>query len=379
MKTLRISDIDNNLPKWTAMIQVIDAMRIQNTYGILVAETYRRFVFADSQIITSTTVIEEVNELEVPNLPFFFSLCSFTSMHRLAETDNFINVLGVIIHALPLQQLEVDEEPSIARDYFIVNQEKSPMIVTLWNEFEDNEGAIISENLSLSTQPISVIIVHPRVQEAIQLDDWFHDNFAELAQMIYSGAYNDPKALLRPAIDMEIKKIIEIQTTRINSNLIHHIATTLHQKMILCFVKNYHDHVNFSRNARHSIVTAYISNDVSDAESSTSRTIIEEVNEEEDPNLPSDFQLYPFGELHKEAYSSNLINLSLSMQESSIIMVNPVIQETKQLKHWYHSNIAELTQMVVEKNVSNPSMLLPPVNNNETTPIVTLLEDPTSV
>ncbi|KAL3516270.1 hypothetical protein ACH5RR_023172 [Cinchona calisaya] len=71
--------------------------------------------------------------------------------------------------------------------------------------------------------------------------------------------------------------------------------------------------------------------------------------------------------------------LSLSTQESSIIMVNPAIQETKQLKHWYHSNIAELTQMVAEKNFSNPSMLLPPVNNNETTPIVTLLEDPTSV
>ncbi|KAL3528984.1 hypothetical protein ACH5RR_008306 [Cinchona calisaya] len=34
--------------------------------------------------------------------------------------------------------------------------------------------------------------------------------------------------------------------------------------------------------------------------------------------------------------------------------------------------------MVVEKNFSSPSMLLPPVNDNETTPIVTLLETLTS-
>ncbi|XP_071923554.1 uncharacterized protein [Coffea arabica] len=101
----------------------------------------------------------------------------------------FLDVMGIVVHAFPAQDVYMEGTMRHGRDYVIVDHSKRPILLTLWEDFESIEGCVIDEAMptmpiiiamrvrvltenyiSLSTQPSSVILVAPDVLEARELD-----------------------------------------------------------------------------------------------------------------------------------------------------------------------------------------------------------------
>ncbi|XP_071917203.1 replication protein A 70 kDa DNA-binding subunit B-like [Coffea arabica] len=214
--TVPISRVDESAFDWTVLVQVIEADRVKIARDGDLSRSFRRFEFGDFQgikvsavafdddiaivdgrllpfrnyyisnaevreipdlvgtglysfywVIKEGTAIEEAAGSGELALPFYFELRSFQYFHFVADTDVFINVMGVVIHALPPRDVYFEGSKRYGRDYIIVDHCKRPVLLTLWDDYESIEGY-----LSLSTQPSSVIIAAPDVLEAKHLDDW---------------------------------------------------------------------------------------------------------------------------------------------------------------------------------------------------------------
>ncbi|XP_071921453.1 replication protein A 70 kDa DNA-binding subunit B-like isoform X2 [Coffea arabica] len=143
---------------------------------------------------------------------------------------SILNVMGVVIHALPPRDVYFEGSKRHGRDYIIVDQCKRPVVLTLWDDYKVIEGHVINESmasipiiiamrlrvtkhnyLSLSTQPSSVIIVAPNVLEARHLDDWSNANISKLVRMVFDDmAYLDPCILLPPVRDATFTPIYNV-------------------------------------------------------------------------------------------------------------------------------------------------------------------------
>ncbi|XP_071903405.1 replication protein A 70 kDa DNA-binding subunit B-like [Coffea arabica] len=277
--TVPISRVDESAFDWTVLVQVIEADRVKIARDGDLSRSFHWFEFGDFQgikvsaiafdddvaivdgrllpfrnyyisnaevreipdlvgtglysfyrVIKEGTTIEEAAGSWELALPFYFELRSFQYFHFVPDTDIFINVMGVVIHALPPRDVYFEGSKRYGRDYIIVDQCKRPVVLTLWDDYESIEGCVINESmvsmpiiiamrvrvttrnyLSLSTQPSSVIIVAPDVLEAKHLDDWSNANISELVRMIFDDmAYLDPCVLLPPVRDATLIPIYNV-------------------------------------------------------------------------------------------------------------------------------------------------------------------------
>ncbi|XP_071911901.1 replication protein A 70 kDa DNA-binding subunit B-like isoform X2 [Coffea arabica] len=101
-----------------------------------------------------------------------------------------------------------------------------PMLLTLWNEFEANEGAQLANTiannniiivmrvkvttfnyLSLTTRLASCLLVNPPTSQATVLRQWYDQNRQQIAQLIEEGSYKDSTKLLPPPKNNDIISI----------------------------------------------------------------------------------------------------------------------------------------------------------------------------
>ncbi|XP_027120641.1 replication protein A 70 kDa DNA-binding subunit B-like [Coffea arabica] len=285
--SMPLSAIHPSLKEWGVIVQVIEATHIK--YNSTLQQHYRTFVLADTEgttiqmhvphhildqrtellvpfkkyyisgafvsppnphttiteypfhfVATEDTLIQEIPETGQPSLPLHFQLHSFSAFAVIADTDELINVMGIVLHALPVKTITSEGTTSIARDYVIADQDMRPFILTLKNDFEENNGPAIAaaENhfpviiairmkvttqnyLSLSTQDSTTILIAPIVQQATDLHRWYHYNATQLAQMVHDHSYANPRILLAPP----------------HHNQIHDIAALLHFKPKTAWIK----------------------------------------------------------------------------------------------------------------------------------------------
>ncbi|XP_071919621.1 replication protein A 70 kDa DNA-binding subunit B-like isoform X3 [Coffea arabica] len=81
-----------------------------------------------------------------------FELTNFSDLHKYADSDN-LYIRGFVVHAFPVKQADPD---CASRDIIIVNEEKKLMLMTLWNEFEHDEGSKIAD--MISTAPLIIVL-----------------------------------------------------------------------------------------------------------------------------------------------------------------------------------------------------------------------------
>ena len=101
-------------------------------------------------ILTATTLIQPINELETPTISPYLHLDSISNLHVYAYTDRYkysnissifsvqyyclylhytinkkitLDIFGAVIHALPLRKVRIHRQTVLARDYIIINQE----------------------------------------------------------------------------------------------------------------------------------------------------------------------------------------------------------------------------------------------------------------
>ncbi|XP_071916267.1 replication protein A 70 kDa DNA-binding subunit B-like [Coffea arabica] len=291
IEPLRVSEVYSSLARWTSVIQVIEASHLKTTYANHASRMYRRFVFADSHIrvkvsavafddnvaridgllvpfkkyfisdaavdeiprpapsdlyrffwvINSATMIKEVFEPETPILPLFFDLTPFTSFQHFADSQISINMMGVVLHTLPVKESRPEVPSVVSRDYVVADQSNMPIILTLIHEIESGEGGSIvnamrsteskpviigirvrvkTDNyLSLYTKVTSVVLVSPQIQEAARLERWlsilaflYRHNCSVLMTSVLEKRYCNPFVLLPPVGDTMLCTISSVAT-----------------------------------------------------------------------------------------------------------------------------------------------------------------------
>ncbi|CAA0830555.1 HXXXD-type acyl-transferase family protein [Striga hermonthica] len=260
-KFVQIKEVDDKTSAWTAIVQVVEKSHIQrgkppknvpyrrylltDSDGTKVSAVvysvdlgvvskklvpYRRYYVSNAIVsavdpkyqvsdyaykwnLKKSTLIEPYEEPIPPQFPCHIEIQQFQNLYQFADTENLQNIMGVVVHALPVK----GTAGSKTRDIVIVNEEKRPMLFTLWNEFEENEGVQLSStiptgnivlamrikvttfnSLSLTTRLPTCILINPPMQEAINLKQWYIDHKTEVARLIEDNAFANTSILLPP-------------------------------------------------------------------------------------------------------------------------------------------------------------------------------------
>ncbi|XP_027168908.1 replication protein A 70 kDa DNA-binding subunit B-like isoform X1 [Coffea eugenioides] len=167
-----------------------------------------------SWVLHNKTLVEEYVEPNPPMLPCTFEFTKFEDLFRFADTENVQNLQAVVVTAFATKE---QNNGCTTRDFIVVNEEKKPMLLTLWNEFEQNQGTQLANSignanviigmklkittfnyLSLTTKPGSGLLINPPSSEANALKEWYNANKEEIAELIQQMAYKDSSKLLPP-------------------------------------------------------------------------------------------------------------------------------------------------------------------------------------
>ncbi|XP_071903396.1 replication protein A 70 kDa DNA-binding subunit B-like isoform X1 [Coffea arabica] len=162
-------------------------------------------------------------------LPYIFELTNFSDLHKYADSDNLCNIRGFVIHAFPVKQADPD---CTSRDIIIVNEEKKLMFMTLWNEFEHDEGSKIADmistapliialrvkvttfnTLSFTTRYSSGILISPPLPDDFSFKQWFTLNKEEIQNLLNAKTYSDANCFLPPPNEEDIKAISTFQAS----------------------------------------------------------------------------------------------------------------------------------------------------------------------
>ncbi|XP_073039762.1 replication protein A 70 kDa DNA-binding subunit D-like isoform X2 [Primulina eburnea] len=115
------------------------------------------------------------------------------------------------------------------RTLFFVNEERKPLILTLWEEFLENEAPYLVENvhnmpiilgmrlsvntfygLSIGTVPNSTILFEPPIPQTKQLMIWINNNKEYIESVVTEKLYEKAKQAIAPPLSFQIRKISQI-------------------------------------------------------------------------------------------------------------------------------------------------------------------------
>ncbi|KAL5578975.1 hypothetical protein UlMin_011417 [Ulmus minor] len=102
--------------------------------------------------INSKTVVEEVTEVysSISLPPYNF--VSFSEFSKHINSDAYVDIIGVVIHAYPLREIPTVNGPQRIQELLLVDQQLIPKILTMWDQFIENECAAIVK--IIKTKPI---------------------------------------------------------------------------------------------------------------------------------------------------------------------------------------------------------------------------------
>ncbi|GER30139.1 replication protein A 70 kDa DNA-binding subunit [Striga asiatica] len=122
-----------------------------------------------------------------------------------------------------ISKLASHQKISHTEDICSQTQKKRPMLFTLWNEFEANEGVQLSSTiptgnivlamrikvttfncLSLTTRLPTCILINPPMQEAVNLKQWYIEHKAEVAHLMENKAFMNASVLSPPPNDNHV-------------------------------------------------------------------------------------------------------------------------------------------------------------------------------
>ncbi|XP_071937211.1 replication protein A 70 kDa DNA-binding subunit B-like [Coffea arabica] len=220
---------EQHIKTFSKFLQPYQRYYVSNAIVVPADPTYRVGTYECSWILNYKTLIENYAEPVPPMLPCIFELTNFSDLHKYADSDNLCNIRGFVIHAFPIKQ---PDPASISRDIIIVNEEKKLMLMTLWNEFEHDEGSKIADmistapliialrvkvttfnTLSFTTRYSSGILISPPLPDDLSLRQWFSLNKEEIRNLLDAKTYNDANCLLPPPNEEDIKAISNFQAS----------------------------------------------------------------------------------------------------------------------------------------------------------------------
>lgn len=171
---------DNFIRMFKTILVPYQCYYISGASVIPLSAAYRVSTYEFSWILNYSTLVERYAEPVPPTLPCAFQFDSFSDAHKFAESDTrLISLKALVIHAFPHKEISPD---TVTRDFIIVNEEKKLMLLTMWNDFQEDEGTVLANtistvpmifamrvkvttfnNLSLTTIGLSAICINPPV------------------------------------------------------------------------------------------------------------------------------------------------------------------------------------------------------------------------
>ncbi|XP_075485660.1 replication protein A 70 kDa DNA-binding subunit D-like isoform X2 [Primulina tabacum] len=138
-----------------------------------------------------------------------------------------LDLLCSVMHVFPPRFVEKTKKH--LQDFVIVNEERKPLILTLWEEFLENEAPYLVENvhnmpiilgmrlsvntfygLSIGTVPNSTILFEPPIPQAKQLMIWINNNKEYIESVVTEKLYEKAKQAIAPPLSFQIRKISQI-------------------------------------------------------------------------------------------------------------------------------------------------------------------------
>ncbi|KAL0301968.1 UNVERIFIED_CONTAM: hypothetical protein Sradi_6473600 [Sesamum radiatum] len=175
-----------------------DVLQLQETYYIsnakvtFVEPKYRMVPHMYQWIISRTTVIRRVTDDSLPRELGAPEFKKFADIPLFLNSNSLIDVLAIVVEKLEQKSINTKYGMSTIQEFVVVNDEKKPMILTLWNEVISTEGASILaaadkmpiiaatrlhvtdyNGISLSARGFANIIVNPSYSETQSLRTWY--------------------------------------------------------------------------------------------------------------------------------------------------------------------------------------------------------------
>lgn len=139
----------------------------------------------------------------------------------------FSDLLCSVVHVFPPRF--VGKNKRNLQEFVVVNDERRPLILTLWEEFLQTEAPYLAQNvhnmpiilgmrlsvntfygLSIGTVPNSTIMFEPPIQEAKQLHLWMENNKEYVESVVSQKLYEKSNQPINQPLGFQIRKIGQI-------------------------------------------------------------------------------------------------------------------------------------------------------------------------
>ncbi|XP_071913971.1 replication protein A 70 kDa DNA-binding subunit B-like isoform X3 [Coffea arabica] len=199
---------NTDIPRMSPMLQVYKRYKISNADVRTIPPKFRSAGLIKQWVITSKTVIEEVDANE-DIMPVKFAFTDFADLAEyMDDRTKSVDVLGVVISSLAMKTITRNSKQSNVQKFVILNEESQTVLLSLWDDFLNNEGQALLNNMqsypviigrrlrvnnyngvSLSTWFDSALLVDPPIQEARQLKNWAMRNAESIAEIVDAKSY----------------------------------------------------------------------------------------------------------------------------------------------------------------------------------------------
>ncbi|KAL7619166.1 hypothetical protein Lser_V15G01110 [Lactuca serriola] len=198
---------------------------ISNAFVIPCDPRYAVSLYGFSWVLNKRTLVQEHPDRNPVNLPCTYEFKPFTRLHEHAESEHLQNVRGIVVRCLP--SYEQGSDLVSRRDVVIINEEKLPLVITLWNQFDEHEGNMLQSmqgppplffglrlkvttfnSISLTTKPNSGLLINPPVRDDLQLRTWYNNNRKEINDLLSVTNYRRNDFLLPYPAETNISSIV---------------------------------------------------------------------------------------------------------------------------------------------------------------------------
>ncbi|KAL0291749.1 UNVERIFIED_CONTAM: hypothetical protein Scaly_2621600 [Sesamum calycinum] len=171
-----------------------DVLQLQETYYIsnakvtFVEPKYRMVPNMYQWIISRTTVIRRVIDDSLPKELGAPEFKKFVDIPLFLGSNSLIDVLAIVVDKLEQRSINTKYGMSTIQEFVIVNDERKPMILTLWNEVVSTEGAAILAAADkmpiIAATRLHVTDYHEVPQAIIPSSNIPRDSFSSVANVI---------------------------------------------------------------------------------------------------------------------------------------------------------------------------------------------------
>ncbi|XP_075514204.1 replication protein A 70 kDa DNA-binding subunit B-like isoform X2 [Primulina tabacum] len=188
-------------------------------------------IFASAKyqmLLNRSTNIRLASEEEQLPINHAYQLTPFAQCPAFADVSTKqINLLCSVVHVFPPRFVEKTKRN--LQEFVIVNEERKPLILTLWEEFLQTETPFLTQNvhtfpvilgmrlsvntfygLSIGTVPNSTILFDPPIQRSDLLKRWLQTNQEYIEAVVSQKLYDKENQEIDQPFSSHIRKISQI-------------------------------------------------------------------------------------------------------------------------------------------------------------------------